>query len=192
MNARPVPVRLRATLPACAWANRSEVKMTTGENAAISRTANPDAIQFSVVSLSVGETSELTTRRKPTYTTVATTNLERSRPMRNSDSVVAAFARRGQIDITLTKGTNEVMVRIRAERTTSSRCTITVRQQSVRAVTINPKVLTWAPPVAARAAASLAATWRSRVLVSLLKSADHAVASSSEYPAAYLTRPRPA
>src|SRR6266536_2474079 len=73
---RPAPVKLRATLPACAWAKRREVKITTGEKAAISKTATPDAIQFSVVSLSVGETSAETTRRKPTYTAVATTNLD--------------------------------------------------------------------------------------------------------------------
>ena len=47
-------MRLRATLPAWPWAKRSEVKITTGEKAAISRTATPDAIQFSVMSLSVG------------------------------------------------------------------------------------------------------------------------------------------
>jgi len=121
MNAIPVPVRLRATPPAWAWANRSEVKITTGEKAAIRSTATPDAIQLSVISLSVADTSALTTRRKPTYTAVATTNFERKSPRRNSESVVAAFARRGQIDITLTNGTNEVMVRINAERTTSSR-----------------------------------------------------------------------
>jgi len=121
MNATPVPVRLRATLPAWAWAKRSEVKITTGEKAAIRSTATPDAIQFSVDSLPTGETRAPTTRRKPTYTAVATTNFERNSPMRNSESVVADFANRGQIDITLTKGTNEVMVRIKAERTTSSR-----------------------------------------------------------------------
>src|SRR5207302_9579710 len=78
------------------------------------------------------------------YTAVASTNFERRRPTRNSVRVVAALASRGQIDITLTKGTNEVMVRIRAERTTSSRWTMTVRQLSESAVTISPKVLTWA------------------------------------------------
>src|SRR5947207_12547463 len=146
---RPVPARLRATLPAWACANRSDVKITTGEKAAINKTATPEAIQFSVVSLSLGDMSAVTTSRKPTYTAVATTNFENRRPTRNSQSVVAALASRGQIDITLTKGTNEVMVRMRAERTTSSRWTMTVRQLSESAVTISPKVLTWAPAVAA-------------------------------------------
>jgi hypothetical protein len=40
--------------------------MTRGEKAAIRRTASPEAIQFSVASVSIGELRAVTTRRKPT------------------------------------------------------------------------------------------------------------------------------
>ena len=46
-------------------------------------------------------------------------------------------------------GTNEVIVKINADRTTNSRWTITVKEHSERAVTMRPKVLTWAPAAAA-------------------------------------------
>src|SRR5436309_10148829 len=108
--------------------------MTTGEKAAMSKTATPDAIQFSVVSLSADETNASTTSRNPTYTAVATTNLESRSPTRNSDSVVVALARRGQMDITLTRGTKTVMVRTRAERRRSARWTAAGRRGGVGSV----------------------------------------------------------
>src|ERR1700686_4568514 len=109
---------------------------------------------------------------------VATTNLERSSPIKNSPMVVAALAIRGQIESTQTSGTKQLMVRIRAERTTSSRWTITVSELRERAVTIRPKVLTWAPAPPDRVTASLTATLWSKTLLRLLKSGDQAVASS--------------
>src|SRR5947209_2096490 len=127
--------------------------MTKGERAAIRRTATPDAIQFSVASVSVGDANARTTRRKPT-------NLERIRPIRNEARLVAAPARRGQIEITQINGTKDVTVRISAERTTSSRCTTTVRQLRERAVTIRPKVLTCGPAAPLWVTASLRATLR--------------------------------
>jgi hypothetical protein len=60
------PLQLRATDPACVWAKRRAEKMISGENAAIRRTATPEAIQFSVVCVLVGEVRATTTRRKPT------------------------------------------------------------------------------------------------------------------------------
>src|SRR6266851_8789045 len=115
------PVQLRATDPAWLWAKRKAEKMTRGEKAAIRSTATPEAIQFWVVSLLVGEVRPTTTSRKPTKTTVATTNFESSKPIRNSVIVVAALAKRGQIEKTQTKGTKDVRVRISAERMISSR-----------------------------------------------------------------------
>src|SRR5206468_8486781 len=108
-----------------------------------------------------------------------------------SAKVVAALSRRGQIVITLTNGTKVVTVRISAERTTSSRLTMTVRQLSTVAVTINPKVLTCGPPPVDCNATSLTATWCINLSVSWLKSGDQAVARSAEYPAKYLTAASP-
>src|SRR6202171_733163 len=99
----PARGQLRATDPAWLWAKRRAEKITTGENAAIRSTATPEAIQFWVVSLLVGGVRPTPTSRKPTKTTVATTNFESSSPIRNSAIVVAALAKRGQIGNTQTK-----------------------------------------------------------------------------------------
>src|ERR1700674_2782016 len=106
--------------------------------------------------------------------------------------VVAVLASRGQIESTQTSGTKQLMVRIRAERTTSSRWTMTVSELSERAVTIRPKVLTWTPAPPDWVTASLTATLCRSTLLRFVKSGDQAVASSAAYPATYLTSPSPA
>jgi hypothetical protein len=60
-----VPAKLRATEPAEPWAKRRAEKITTGEKAAIRSTAKPEAIQFSVVSVSALAVSATTTSRNP-------------------------------------------------------------------------------------------------------------------------------
>src|SRR5712692_436106 len=173
------PVKLRATEPAWVWAKRSAEKTTSGEKAAIRSTARPDAIQFSVVSVLAAEVSATTTRRNPTYTTVATTNLERKSPSKNSARVVAAPAARGQIESTQTRDTNEVTVKMRAERTTSSRCTITASELTERAVKMSPKVLTCGPVPAVSTTALLTATLCTSRLLRPAKSGVQTVASSA-------------
>ena len=60
-----VPAKPLATEPADPCAKRSAEKMTMGEKAAIRSTAKPDAIQFSVVSVSALAVSATTVSRKP-------------------------------------------------------------------------------------------------------------------------------
>src|SRR5712692_8967735 len=122
---------------------------------------------------------------------VAPTNLDRSSPTRNSVSAMAAPTARGQIESTLTKGTKAVTLKIKADRTTSSRFKTTVSELMVSAVTIRPKVLTCGPEPPFATTASLTATLFISSLLRAVKSGDQVVASSAAYPATYLRTARP-
>src|SRR5438445_13404298 len=106
---------------------------------------------------------------------VASTNFDRSNPTRNSAKAVAAPIARGQIASTETNGTNAVTLRIRAERTTSSRWRMTVSELIVRAVRIKPKVLTWAPDAHWATTALLTPTQCPNSLIKAVKSGGQAV-----------------
>src|SRR5260221_6426479 len=110
---------------------------------------------------------------------VASTNLDRSNPTRNSAKAVAAPIARGQIASTETSGTNAVTLKMRADRTTNSRWRMTVSELMVSAVRIKPKVLTWGPDVPCATTALLTATLCTSNLLRAVKSGDQAVASSA-------------